>query len=209
MTHEKTNTGTTCIGVLFKDGVILAADKRATGGLMKNDFVKVFDLTKSIVTTIAGTASSCQLVVRHLQRDAKIFELKTERNMEVGEISSLANQYQYSILRSQREVVSLIIGGYDSKFGFSLYDMGPDGTMSQSKNYVVDGSGSIFIKGLFDSEYTPDLSEEEALELVEKAFVISFKNDNCSGGGFVAKVVTKTEIREVASKVVRTELVNN
>ena len=187
----------------------MAADRRVTGGLMRNDFVKVFDLTNSIITTMAGTASSCQLVVRHLQKDAKMFELKTERNMEVREISSLANQYQYSILRSQGEVVSLVIGGYDEKNGFSLYDMGPDGTMSQSKDYVVDGSGSVFIKGLFDVEYAPNLSEKEALKLVEKAFSVSFKNDNFSGGGFVAKVVTDKGIKEIASKVVKVEMVNS
>lgn len=206
---EKMKTGTTCVGITFKDGVILAADRRATGGLMKNDFVKVFPLSKTIVSTMAGTASSCQMVIRALQKDAKMLELKNERLARVSEIASIANQYQYSILRSQGEVVSLLLGGYDEKNGFSLFDMGPDGTMTEGdQKYAVDGSGSVFIKGLFDMEYKENMSEREALELVEKAFTVSFNNDNASGGGFIAKVITKEGVSEVMRKVVKTQLVN-
>lgn len=206
---EKIKTGTTCIGIKFKEGIILAADRRATGGLMKNDFVKVFALSKTIVSTMAGTASTCQLAIRHLQKDAKLLELKNERQVMVGEMSSVANQYQYSILRNQGEVVGLIMGGYDEKDGFSLYDLGPDGTMTfGDRKYVVDGSGSIFIKGLFDTEYKENLSKKEALDLVQKAFEVAFKNDNASGGGFIAKIVTKDGIKEVARKTVESKIVD-
>ena len=53
------------------------------------------------------------------------------------------------------------------------------------------------------------MSEKEALALVEKAFATSFKNDPASGGGFIAKIVTKNGIKEIERKVVKSEMVKS
>ena len=197
---EKMKTGTTCIGFKFKDGIILAADRKATGGLMKLDFIKIFDLSENIVTTIAGTASSCQLVVRHLQKEIKAIEMKNERKSTIKEISSVANQFQYSLLRSG-EVVGLIIGGYDEKRNFSLFDLGADGTIQERNDYCVDGSGSVFVKSIFDNEYNKNITKEEGLKIIEKSFKTSFRNDYASGGGYAVKIITKNNIETIVKKL--------
>ena len=207
MMDKKLKTGTTCIGFKFDGGILLAADRRVTGGIMENDFIKIFPLTKKIIATIAGTASTCQLVLRHLEKDISLFELENEREINVCEVVSMTNLYQYSILRNQGEIVGLLIGGYDEKDEFSLYDMSPDGTLRPQRNYVSNGSGSIFIKGIFDTEYRPNISEKESLLLVEKSFKVAFKNDEASGGGFIAKLITKAGVKDFTSKVVKTEFV--
>ena len=123
---EKLKTGTTCIGLIFKDGVMLAADRRATGMSVTPGFVKIFDISKNILATMAGHAADCQLTMRVIQGELKLLELKSERSARVKEAAMILNSIQYYALRSQGSIIGLIVGGYDSKEGFSLFDLGPD-----------------------------------------------------------------------------------
>ncbi len=205
---NKIKTGTTCIGLVFKDGVILAADRRVTSYKINSDkFTKVFELTNRIVSTVSGGAADAQLFMRHIKGELKLIELKAERKSYVSEAAMILSSIQYSSLRSQGSVVGLILGGYDERNGFSLYDLGPDGTIVPHEGFITSGSGSVFVDGVLNVEYKPNMSEKEAVELLEKAFKTSFRNDNASGGGFIAKIITKDGIKEV-SRVVKTEMIN-
>ena len=209
MTIEKLKTGTTCIGLIFKDGVLLAADRRVTAGYISSDSSsKIYELSKNILATTAGHAADNQLTMRVIKGQLKLLEFKNERDAKVAEAAMILNSIQYSALRKQGSVISLILGGYDKEVGFRLYNLGPDGTDVAHEGYVVDGSGSVFIKGLFDNEHKANMSESDALALVEKAFLTSFKNDNSSGGGFIVKIVTKSGIKEIARKIIKPQLVS-
>ncbi len=211
MTTDKIKTGTTCIGLLFKDGVLLAADRRVTAGYIASDRAeKIYEVSSAILATTAGHAADNQKVMRIIKGELKLLELRKERTPKVKEAAMILNSMQYSIIRTQGGIVSLILGGYDSKEGFSLYNLSPDGTILPHDGYVVDGSGSVYIKAIFDNEYNPNLSRKEALEIVEKAFKTSFMNDNASGGGFIAKIVTdKGVIETVESKILKTEFIKS
>ncbi len=151
---NKLKTGTTCIGLLFKDGVILAADRRATAGYIATErTIKVYNVADKILATTAGHAADNQLVMRHIKGELRLLELKVEREVMVKEAAMILNSIQYSMLRSQGSIVSLILGGYDKKDGYSLYNLGADGTILENEGYVVDGSGMVFIKGVLDNEY--------------------------------------------------------
>ncbi len=206
---EKLTTGTTCIGIKFKDGVIIAADRRMTAGYIATDRTsKVYELSKNVVGTTAGHAADNQKVMRAMRGEIKLHELKVERSVKVSEVAMILNSIQYNLVRSQGSIVSVILGGYDSQDGISLINLSPDGTIVPNDGYVADGSGSIYVKSILDMEFKENLSEKEALALVEKGFQASFKNDTASGGGFIAKVITKDGIKDVASKIVKTQLVN-
>lgn len=206
---EKLKTGTTCIGLLCKDGVIVAADRRSTAGFIATDMAtKVYELSSNMVATTAGHAADNQRVMRAMQSEMKLLKLKHEREPYVVEAAMLINSTQYAMLRQMGSIVSVILGGYDSSKGPQLFNLSPDGTILQHDGYVVDGSGSVYVKGVMDTLYKPNLSVKEATELVEKGFLASFKNDNMSGGGYIAKVITKDGITEVARKAVQGQFVD-
>lgn len=206
---NKIKTGTTCIGLLFDGGVLLAADRRVTSYKIDSEkFTKLFDLSSNIVSTVSGGAADAQRFMRHIQGELKLLSLKNERQAYVGEAAMILSSIQYSALRSSGSVVGLIVGGYDEKDGLSLHNLGPDGTIVPHEGYVTNGSGSIFVEGVLSVGYNPKMSQKEALELLEKAFKVSFKNDNASGGGFVAKVVTEDGIKIVDKKIVKTQFVD-
>lgn len=206
---EKVKTGTTCIGILCKDGVVIGADRRTTAGFIASDrSTKVYELSKHIVSTTAGHAADNQRTMRWMQGELKLIELKNERNPLVKEAMMMINQAQYAMVRQMGSIVSVILGGYDSKNGFQLYNLSPDGTILSHDGYVTDGSGSIYVKGVLDTFYKSDITVKEGLDLVEKGFRASFKNDNMSGGGYIVKVITEKGIEEIARKAVQSEIVD-
>jgi 20S proteasome alpha/beta subunit len=207
MTNE-IKTGTTCIGFLFKGGVIVAADRRITTYKIESDnFTKLFDISKNVVSTIAGHVSAAQLFLRNLKSEVKLLELKKEREVKVMEVASILNSYQLGA-RESGAVLASIMGGYDEKGGVSLFELSPDGSMLNCEPYVSNGSGSIFVKSVLDTQYKSNMTEKESLDLLEKCYKVAFKNDSASGGGYIAKIVTKDGINEVERKIVKTELVN-
>lgn len=207
MTNE-IKTGTTCIGFLFKGGVIVAADRRITTYKIESDnFTKLFDISDNVVSTVAGHVSAAQLFLRNLKSEVKLLELKKERYARVMEVASVLNSYQLGA-RESGAVLASIMGGFDEKNGVSLFELSPDGSMLNHEPYVTNGSGSIFVKSVLDTQYKSNMTEKESLDLLEKCYKVAFKNDSSSGGGYIAKIVTKDGINEVERKIVKTELVN-
>jgi len=205
---DKIKTGTTCIGFLFKGGVIVAADRRITTFKIESDsFTKLFDISDYVVSTVAGHVSPAQLFLRNLRSEVKLLELKKERNARVTEVASILNGYQVSG-RESGAVVASIMGGYDEKDGVSLFELSPDGSMLNHEPYVTNGSGSIFVKSVLDTQYKENMSEKDALELLEKCYKVAFKNDSSSGGGYIARIISNAGINEVERKIVKTELVD-
>lgn len=209
MVQDKLKTGTTTIGIHIKDGVIIAADNRATTYKIETDnFIKVFQIADKIAITIAGYVAPAQRFVRAMKSEIKLMELKNERPIRVKEAANLLSSIQFSAI-AQGLVVASIMGGYDSREGPALYDLGPDGTVkSNLEKYYSDGSGSIFAKSVLDMDYKEGMSKKEGLELIEKAFSAAFKNDTASGGGYVALLITEDGVEEIEKKKIKTEFVS-
>ena len=64
-----TKTGTTIVGVKFNGGVILAADTRATAGIIaEKNCSKIHFIAKNITCCGAGTAADCEYVTSKMIR---------------------------------------------------------------------------------------------------------------------------------------------
>lgn len=124
VSDERIKTGTTTLGMLFKGGVLLAADRRVTSYKIVSDkFTKIFDLSPNAVATVSGGAADAQLFMRIIQGELKLISLKNEREAKVKEAAMILNSMQYRGIRSMGSIVGLIIGGYDKGEGASLYDL--------------------------------------------------------------------------------------
>lgn len=207
--NKEIKTGTTCIAMKFKDGIIIAADNRVTSYKINADnFTKVFDLTENIVSTVSGGVADAQRFIRSIQSELKLISYKNEREVLVKEAAMTLSNYQYSTIRSSGGVVGMILAGYDSRNGLSLYELSPDGSILDNLDFVTSGSGSIFVDGVLGNSYSNNLSQKEALNLLDQSFSVAFKNDNASGGGYIAKVITSNGIENMPRKIVKTQLVN-
>ena len=73
--------GTTTVGLVCKDGIVLLSDKRATmGTLVAHKIVqKSFTIDKHIGATVAGAVADAQALIRLLQAEAKLYRMRRGR----------------------------------------------------------------------------------------------------------------------------------
>ena len=208
--EEQLKTGTTTVGILCKDGVVLAADRRATAGNMIVDkrAEKVHILTDDFGVTIAGVVSDAQLLIKLIKAELKLKEMRTDKKPSVKEAANLLGGLLYSNIRRMSMlpgVAHFLLGGKDTS-GVYLYDLFPDGSVTKIKDYVSSGSGSVFAYGVLETQYQSDMSTTEGTKLATKAINTALQRDSCTGNGIDIIVITEKEIKRVLQKEVTTTL---
>jgi len=188
-------TGTTIVGAIFKDGVVVGADSRATSGdfIANKDCIKVHKLTDSIYACGAGTAADLDQVTRMISSNLKLHEYNTGRKARVIAGLRIAKQH---LFRYQGYVGAyLLIAGMDF-YGPHLYSCAAHGSTSMEQ-YHSDGSGSLAALGVLEREFKLNMTEEEAIELVKSALVAGMHSDLSSGNSLRLCVIRKDGVREL------------
>lgn len=201
---ESLKTGTTTIGIICKDCVVLAADKRATTGTLiaYKRMVKVLPVTEHIGVTTAGSVSDLQLLYKYLSAELKLKGIRRGREATVREAANLLGQWVYNLIRASAGVAHFVVGGFAD--GPEVYDVYPDGSVTQHDDYVVSGSGSVFALGVLENKYKKDLSQAEGVDLVVEALTAAMARDSASGNGIDVVAIGKDGIQKVISKLVKT-----
>jgi proteasome beta subunit len=207
MSEEMLKTGTTTVGIVCKDGVILAADKRATAGhlIAQKDADKVHKLTENIAVTIAGGVSDAQFIIRLIRSELKLRAIKTGIEPSVKEAANLLARIVFSNIRRPSMipgVVHFILAGKDEK-GKYLYDIYPDGSINECKEFISSGSGSVMAFGVLETLYKPDMTLEEGQDMAIKCVNAAISRDSASGNGIDIFTITD----EGANKVFHQELI--
>jgi proteasome beta subunit len=203
--NEVLNTGTTTIGIMCKDCVVMAADKRATAGhLIANKMMdKVIPINDSMVLTTAGTVSDIQLLIKLLKAELNLKSIRVERKPTVKEAANLMTNIIYNNIRKMSMIPGIthfLLGGFDKEV--KLYDLYADGSISDIDDFVASGSGSVIAYGLLEATYKKDMTEAEGVEMAIKAVNAALQRDSASGGGIDVFVVDKNGVKKAASKIV-------
>ena len=204
MDNKELKTGTTTIGIVCKDGLVLAADKRATSGYLISykKFDKIMPITGNIAVTVAGTVSDVQLLVKYLKAELKLKDLRTGRETSVKEAASLLASFVYNNIRKYSLIPGIshfILAGHDSK-GTHMYDISPDGSIVAIDDYISSGSGSVMAFGVLETLYKKGLSVDEGVKLSAKCINAAVQRDIASGNGIDIVTITKDGVKKVFSK---------
>jgi proteasome beta subunit len=190
--------GTTTIGVVCKDGVILGTDTRATMGtyVASKRAKKVYQITDNLAMTIAGGVAVAQKVVEILKVNSRLYELEKNRPIPVGSAARLVS----NLLFQNREVgmplpMQALVGGFDET-GPHVFNLDPYGSLIEEK-MVSTGSGSPFAYGVLEAEFTEDSSVQEMLPVVVRAVDAAMKRDVNSGDSFDVAVIDGSGFREL------------
>ena len=208
--EERLKTGTTTVGIVCKDGIIIAADKRATAGnlIVDKRAEKVHLINENMAVTIAGTVSDAQLLIKLIRAELKLKEIRTNQLPSMKESANLLGGLLYSNIRRPSMlpgIAHFLMAGKD-KLGTHLYDLFPDGSVTKVRDFISSGSGSVFAYGVLESQYTPEITIAEAIPLVTKAINTAIQRDSCSGNGLDVITVTDKEIKKALHKELITEL---
>ncbi len=208
--EEQLKTGTTTVGIACRDGIILAADKRATAGNMIVDkrADKVHIIDENFAVTIAGTVSDAQLLIKLIRAELKLKEVRTNKKPSAKEAANLLGGLLYNNIRRPSMlpgIAHFLLGGRDVQ-GIHLYDLFPDGSVTKVKDFISSGSGSVFAYGVLETQYRPDMSVDEGIKLAVKSITTALQRDSCSGNGINVVVVNDKEIKQVMHKEIETSL---
>jgi len=176
-------TGTTTVGIVLSEHVILGADKRATAGafVANKNAEKIYKISDSVACTIAGGVADAQYLMDWLAEIAKLYRLRTGRDMPPNSVAKMLSGRLYSAkFPFPYQVHHLVAGvGLD---GPKLYDVGGYGSILKEK-YASTGSGSVFAYGVLEDRYSTDLDLDQGLDLVRMAVKSAISRDIASGNG--------------------------
>jgi len=199
MANQLILKGTTTIGVVCKDGVILASDTRVTMGFyVAHKFgKKVYKIDNHLGMTIAGTVADAQRVVDILIANAQLYRINNNRPMPVNSaarlVANLLFQNRYIPLATQ-----VLVGGIDDT-GPHVYNLDPYGSLNEEKS-VSTGSGSPLAYGVIEDKYREGMSISETLPIIAKAVNAAMKRDVASGNSYNIIVINEQGYKELTSE---------
>ena len=186
--------GATVVGIAYKDGVLLGAERRISMGgfIVSKSGKKTFRVTDTVGAAAAGMIGDMQILIKELQSYVKIRELETKRRMPANSVAKLLSVIMYE-RKYVPYITQVMIGGIDSKP--SIYILDPLGSVIPD-DYAAIGSGAELAIGVVENGYVEGMTEAQAKDLGLKAIRAAIKRDASSGDGVDLIYVTKDRIRE-------------
>jgi proteasome beta subunit len=192
-------TGTTTLGVVCRDGIVLGTDTRATLGtfVAHKHAKKVYPIDDHIAMTIAGGVADAQSVVEVLRANSKLYKYEKGLPIPVSAVARLAANVLFSS-RYFPFILQSIIGGVDDQ-GPHIFALDPLGSVTEEK-CVSTGSGSPVAYGVLEPGYKEEMSVKEAIPLVVRAVNSAMKRDSASGDSFDVAVISVEGYRELSEE---------
>jgi len=197
--NQLTLKGTTTVGIVCRDGVILASDTRVTMGFFvaHHKGKKVYKIDDHLAMTISGNVADAQRAVDILKANAQLYRLNTTRPMPVNSAARLIANLLFSS-RYAPLIAQVLIGGLDDA-GPHVFSIDPFGSITEEK-CVATGSGSPIAYGVLEDKYKQDASIKDMLGIVVRAVDSAMKRDAASGDSFDVSVIDKKGYRELNEK---------
>jgi len=191
--------GATTIGVICKDGVILASEKRVAYGylVISKGGKKVFKITDRIGAACAGLVADMQILSREIEAQANLFSMDVGRPISVRAAAKLMANILFN-RRYAPLITQTIVAGLDEE-GASLYVLDVLGSLISDK-YAVVGSGTEIAIGVLEEGYKEDMPLSEAKALVTRAVKSAISRDVMSGDGIDFLIITKDGVAEESTK---------
>ncbi|MBD3259465.1 proteasome subunit beta [Candidatus Woesearchaeota archaeon] len=200
---QKLKTGTTTVGIVCSDGVVLGADMRGTAGgmILQKEVEKIIPITDFMAVTTAGNVADLQLLIKLIKAEIKLKEVRTGQKPGVKASANLLSNMVYQTIRQPffPGIAHFLFGGADDE-GVHLYDVFPDGSLTPYKDYVASGSGMVFALGVLEAGYKKDMTVADGVKLVKKAVNAALQRDTGSGEGILIYTVTSTGVKKHSMK---------
>ncbi len=197
---EKYMKGTTTIGIICSDGVVLGVDSRATAGnyIASTEARKVFKIDSNIGMTIAGGVGDAQELVRILKAQNEIYKMNEGRPLTPKSASSLL-----SIIMQQNKMMPymawVMVGGLDGNVPL-LYSIDALGGAIEESRFTSVGSGSETALGYIEDAYKKGMTTKDAVKIAAKALSIAMRRDSATGDNILVVTITKSGYTEYSGK---------
>lgn len=201
--QKKLKTGTTTVGLVCKDCVVLAAESKSTLGWLVSSKTaqKIYQIDDRIGMTISGGVGDAQALIRILKAEINIYKLTRNAEITLKAATTLLS----NILIGNRwypYLVMPVIGGAD-KDGFHVYSIDPVGGVEEDK-YMSTGSGSPIAYGVLENEYKEGMIKDDGIRIAVRSIRSARERDVFSGGrDIVVAVIDKDGFRFVDKEKIK------
>ena len=202
-------TGTTILGIVCKDGIVMASDRQSTAGdlVMSKNSQKTKQINDYLLISGTGIVSDVQRIEKLLPAELKLKELKSRTRPSVKQAANLLANMLYSGIRQPSMIptqMGSLIGGLNSDGTYELYSVEPAGSVIKVEDYDANfGSGMPYVLGFLERQYKKDITLEEGIKLAIESIKSSTQRDIGSGFGIDVFTISKDGIKKVVSQEIQ------
>lgn len=199
-------TGTTIVGIICKDGVVMASDRQSTAGniVMNKGSEKIKIVNDYLAFAGTGMVADIQRTVKIAAAELRLKELHSKTRPSVRNGAGLITAIIYNSIRQPamlQFMVGSLVGGVNDDGTAELYSIDPAGGANKVEDYDANfGSGMPFVLGLLERQYKKGMSIKEGIELAVEAIKSSTQRDTGSGHGIDVFTITKDGIKKVVDQ---------
>lgn len=203
MDNDKYLKGTTTVGVVCTDGIVLASEQRATMGhfIASKTAKKVYQIDDLVGMTTAGSVGDAQQLVRLVSVESQLYKMRRNESMTIKGVATLMSNF-LNANRYYPMMVQLLIGGVD-KNGPAIYSLDAMGGSIEETRISATGSGSPMAYGVLEDQYREDMTVKEGLDLAIRAIHNATKRDSASGENVDVVVITKEAFKRLDPEEVK------
>ena len=169
---EAIRQAASCVGILSKDGVVIAAEKRFDSKLLdiRNKTEKMYQIDDHIAIGVAGITSDANSLINYCRVEAQRYLYTYQEPIPLEHLiqilCDLKQSYtQFGGLRPYG--VSFLFAGWDKQHGYQLYHSDPSGNYGGWKAKAI-GANNNAASMLLKDDYKDNLSLHDAQQLALK-----------------------------------------
>jgi proteasome beta subunit len=191
--------GTTTVGLVCSDGVVLATDTRVTAGgfIAHKRGKKLLRIDDNLAMTISGGVADAQNVVDILKYYANLYRVERRRLMPVKSAAQMVSNVLFSS-RLYPLIADVLVGGVD-RTGGSMYEVDFFGGLHSSK-MVATGSGSPVAYGILEAEFKENMPVTKVYPVAAKAIISAMKRNVATGDHFDVAIIDKNGFKELSEQ---------
>jgi proteasome beta subunit len=191
--------GTTTVGIVCSDGVVLATDTRVTAGgyIAHKRGKKLLQADRHLAVTISGGVADAQNVVDSLKYYAGSYRIEKGIPLPVKSAARIVSNILFGS-RYYPYIAIVIVGGYDSTGG-SIYNVDLFGSSIPEK-VTATGSGSPVAYGVLEEGFEEGMTVAKGVTLAANAIIAAMKRNVFTGDHFDIAIIDKAGFREVSEQ---------
>lgn len=200
-------TGTSLVGIVCKDGVVMAGDRKATAGgsiVVSKNVRKVVPINDYLVISGTGSVSDIELAKKTIKAELKLKELRDKKRPSVKTAVNLIAMIIYQNIRQAsmiQFIAGLMVGGINKDGTAELYSVEPAGSVQKVEDFDANfSSGMPYILGMLEKNYKKGMTVKEGIELAADAIKSAIERDTASGCGIDIITLTKDGIKYVSNQ---------
>lgn len=200
--YRKAFKGTTTVGVVCRDGVILATDRRVTSGIYvaHKRGRKIYQIDEKKAATIAGLVADAQMIMDYIKAHINWVRATRRITLTTKAVATLASNILFSA-RWFPYIVQFIVAGKDED-GPKLYQLDWFGALTEEK-FIATGSGTPYAIGVLEAAYDENKTVKEMLPFVIKAVKAALSRDPGSGEGINVVTITDEGVKELSDEEIK------